>query len=34
MNGARYCYGVKAVDANNHESDYSNIVTNVQIPAE
>jgi len=31
--GASYCYATSAVDTSNHESSYSNIVSNVQIPA-
>jgi hypothetical protein len=33
MDGMAYCYGVKAVNAREEESDYSNIVINVRIPA-
>ena len=33
MVGTAYCYGVKAVNAKGEESDYSNIVINVQILA-
>lgn len=29
-----YCYGVKAVNTANQESDYSNVVSNVSIPAQ
>ena len=32
-NGASYCYATTAVDSSNQESGYSNIVTDVQIPA-
>jgi len=28
-----YCYATTAVDTNNQESEYSNIVADVQIPA-
>jgi fibronectin type 3 domain-containing protein len=31
-NGASYCYATTAVDANNQESAYSNIVSDIQIP--
>ena len=31
-NGASYCYAATAVSAYNQESDYSNIVSDVQIP--
>jgi len=31
--GASYCYATTAVDSSNQESGYSNIVTDVQIPA-
>ena len=34
VNDSAYCYGVKSVDSNNHESDYSNFVTNVHIPTQ
>lgn len=30
--GASYCYATTAVSANNTESGFSNIVSNVQIP--
>jgi len=30
--GSAYCYAATAVNSSNQESDYSNIVTNVQIP--
>ena len=30
--GTSYCYATTAVDSNNEESDYSNIVSNLQIP--
>ena len=32
--GASYCYAATAVDSSNDESTYSNIVSNVQIPAQ
>jgi fibronectin type 3 domain-containing protein len=31
-NGASYCYVSTAVNTNNEESAYSNVVSNVQIP--
>ena len=31
-NGTSYCYASTAVNSNNEESSYSNIVSNVQIP--
>ncbi|HET7892293.1 MAG TPA: choice-of-anchor D domain-containing protein [Candidatus Sulfotelmatobacter sp.] len=31
--GTNYCYATTAVDSSNAESGYSNIVSNVQIPA-
>jgi hypothetical protein len=31
-NGTSYCYAATAVDSNNMESAYSNIVSNLQIP--
>ncbi len=31
--GTSYCYATTAVNSSNEESSYSNIVTNVQIPA-
>ena len=31
--GANYCYATTAVNASNQESGYSNVVSNVQIPA-
>jgi len=34
INGSIYCYATTAVDASNAESGYSNIVSNVQIPAQ
>ena len=33
-NGSKYCYATTAVDSSNAESGYSNIVSNVQIPAQ
>ena len=33
-NGSSYCYATTAVDTSNVESGYSNIVSNVQIPAQ
>ncbi|PWT84579.1 MAG: hypothetical protein C5B58_04500 [Acidobacteria bacterium] len=33
-NGNTYCYATTAVDSGNAESGYSNIVSNVQIPAQ
>ncbi len=33
-NGSIYCYATTAVDTSNVESGYSNIVSNVQIPAQ
>jgi len=30
--GANYCYATTAVDSNNQESGYSNVVSDVQIP--
>ena len=32
VNGTSYCYASTAVNSNNEESGYSNIVSNVQIP--
>jgi len=32
-NGTSYCYATTAVDTSNGESEYSNIVSDVQIPA-
>jgi len=32
--GASYCYGATAVNSSNEESSYSNIVSNLQIPAQ
>jgi hypothetical protein len=31
--GTSYCYAATTVNSNNEESGYSNILTNVQIPA-
>ncbi len=33
VDGTNYCYTTTAVDSSNAESGYSNIVSNVQIPA-
>lgn len=33
IDGTNYCYATTAVDTSNAESGYSNIVSNVQIPA-
>jgi trimeric autotransporter adhesin len=33
VDGTNYCYATTAVDTSNAESGYSNIVSNVQIPA-
>jgi fibronectin type 3 domain-containing protein len=33
VDGTNYCYATTAVDSGNAESGYSNIVSNVQIPA-
>jgi hypothetical protein len=33
VDGASYCYATTAVNASSEESSYSNIVSNVQIPA-
>lgn len=33
MDGTSYCYATTAVNSSNEESGYSNIVSNVQIPA-
>jgi len=33
-NGSAYCYATTAVDSSNVESGYSNIVSNLQIPAQ
>ena len=33
MNGTSYCYATTAVDTNNAESGYSNVVSNIEIPA-
>ena len=32
--GASYCYATTAVNSNDQESGYSNVVTDVQIPAD
>jgi len=34
LNGGSYCYAATAVDTSNQESGYSNIVSNIQIPAQ
>jgi fibronectin type 3 domain-containing protein len=31
--GTSYCYAATAVNTSNAESGYSNIVSNIQIPA-
>ncbi len=31
-NGVSYCYAATSVSVNNQESDYSNVVMDVQIP--
>ena len=33
VDGTAYCYATTAVNSSNQESGYSNIVSNVQIPA-
>src|ERR1700730_8753398 len=33
VDGTSYCYAAAAVDSSNQESAYSNIASNVQIPA-
>jgi hypothetical protein len=33
VDGTSYCYATTAVDSSNQESGYSNIVSNIQIPA-
>jgi len=33
VDGTSYCYATTAVNSTNEESGYSNIVSNVQIPA-
>jgi hypothetical protein len=33
VDGTAYCYATTALDTSNQESSYSNIVSNVQIPA-
>jgi len=33
VDGTSYCYATTAVNTSNEESSYSNIVSNVQIPA-
>lgn len=34
VNGTSYCYAATTVSSNNVESDFSNIVSNVQIPSQ
>lgn len=34
IDGSSYCYATTAVDTSNGESSYSNVVSNVQIPAQ
>jgi fibronectin type 3 domain-containing protein len=33
-NGTSYCYATTAVDVNDNESGYSNIVANLQVPVQ
>lgn len=33
VDGAKYCYATTAVNTSNEESGYSNVVSNVQVPA-
>jgi hypothetical protein len=33
-NGGSYCYAATTIDSSNQESGYSNIVSNVQVPAQ
>jgi fibronectin type 3 domain-containing protein len=33
VDGTNYCYATTAVNSSNDESEYSNIVSDVQIPA-
>lgn len=33
-NGMSYCYATTAVDISNNESEYSNIVSNITVPAQ
>src|SRR5271165_5215368 len=33
VDGATYCYGTTAVNTSNEESGYSNVVSNVKVPA-
>jgi HYDIN/CFA65/VesB family protein len=33
-NGGSYCYAATTLDSSNQESSYSNIVSNVQVPAQ
>jgi hypothetical protein len=32
VDGTSYCYASTALNTNNEESGYSNIVSNIQIP--
>jgi hypothetical protein len=34
VNGTSYCYASTAVNISNQESGYSNVVSNIQIPAQ
>jgi hypothetical protein len=33
VDGANYCYATTAVNTSDEESGYSNVVSNVQVPA-
>jgi fibronectin type 3 domain-containing protein len=33
VDGAMYCYATTAINTSNEESGYSNVVSNVQVPA-
>jgi len=33
VDGASYCYATTAVNSSNEESAYSNIVSDIQVPA-
>jgi hypothetical protein len=33
VDSANYCYATTAVNTSNEESAYSNVVSNVQVPA-
>jgi fibronectin type 3 domain-containing protein len=33
IDGSAYCYATTSVNTSNQESGYSNIVSNIQIPA-